>query len=405
MERPGQSSGRLLILDDDPMIGQTIKSIAELAGLSVRSTHSPEEFFRIVDSWDPTHIAIDLVMPVMDGVQVMVQLAQRRCAAKIIITSGVGTRVLEAAGRSAAEHGLNITGVLPKPFSPASLRHLLVADAPPAQRSAPPRRAAPPPALTESDLRRALASGLITSVYQPKIVCATGVLAGFEVLARWTDPVHGSISPAQFIPLAEASGLIDELTAQVVRQALHWFAPLCAAETGAGPGIHLAVNISARTLANATLFEELRRDCNTLRIGPERLTFELTETSAMEDPTASLDLLTRLRVHGFHLSIDDFGTGFSSMLQLVRLPFSEIKVDKSFVMTAMESQESRTVTKFIVDLGHSLGLRCTAEGVEDEGALEYLRAIGCDLAQGYAIARPMPGAEVLRWTQQYTARS
>lgn len=123
----------------------------------------------------------------------------------------------------------------------------------------------------------------------------------------------------------------------------------------------------------------------------------------MEDPVTSLDLLTRMRMKDFQLSIDDFGTGYSSMLQLVRLPFSEIKVDKSFVISAARSQESRTLIKSIVDLGHNLGLRATAEGVEDQQTMDYLKEIGCDLAQGYLVARPMPGDQALAWAKQYQA--
>lgn len=405
---------RLLILDDDPLIGQTITSIATLAGLEARYTAHPAEFFRVVEEWNPTHIALDLVMPEMDGVQVIQDLALRGCRAAIIITSGVGARVLDAAGRLAAEHGLNIIGVLAKPFTPARLRQLLLSDFPVAPGSSAPV-AAPDvgcasAALPDAeDLRQALRSGAIVPYYQPKVVCATGALAGFEVLARWRHPECGLIHPARFIPLAEANGLIDALTLHMTEQALHWFAPLCATVDGTdgigvpsmpGAGVQLAVNISARTLSNTALFEEVRDQCRRLGVAPERLSFELTESSAMDDPTASLDLLTRLRMQGFHLALDDFGTGFSSMVQLVRLPFSELKIDKSFVMTAMHSEESRTVTRFIVDLGRSLGLRCTAEGVEDVHILAYLQAIGCDLAQGYAIARPMPGDVALRWMQQ-----
>lgn len=408
------SRRRLLILDDDPLIGQTITAIAALAGLETRYTPHPEEFFRAVEEWRPTHIALDLIMPQMDGIQVLQSLALLGCSAAIIITSGVGTRVLEAAGRLAAEHGLNIAGVIPKPFTPAQLRQLLLSDVPGppdagergnAQSDAP----APAAELDADELRRALLSGAIIPYYQPKVVCATGALAGFEVLARWRHPDRGLISPARFVPLAEATGLIDELTLRVTDQALRWFAPLgkasnstnpAVASNGAAMGIQLAVNISARTLSNTALFDQIRDRCQQLGIAAECLSFELTESSAMDDPIASLDLLTRLRMQGFHLALDDFGTGFSSMLQLVRLPFSEIKIDKSFVMTAMQSQESRTVTRFIVDLGHSLGLRCTAEGVEDLHTLAYLQTIGCDLAQGYAIAHPMPGDVAVRWMQQ-----
>lgn len=404
---------RLLILDDDPLTGQTISNIAILSSVETRYTDDPLEFFRIIQDWQPDFIAIDLVMPRMDGVQVMVELARLNCNADIIISSGVGGRVLDAAARSATEHGLNIVGILAKPFSSARLRELL-------------NRKTSVPAVaiggknssaTDADisyipsheLADAISHGEIFVVYQPKINCRTGLLAGFEVLARWHHPVRGFIGPDQFIPLAEQSGLIDALTESVMLQALRWYTSL-PNSLGAGPEydylrrrlreLTLSVNISASSLGHLDLFERLDDYCQSMGISPERVIFELTETCAMEDPVSSLDILTRLRMKGFHLSIDDFGTGFSSMLQLARLPFSEIKIDKSFVMTAAESKESRTVIKTIIDLGHGLGLYTSAEGIESKETLEYLRGIGCDLAQGYAIARPMEGDSVLNWLRK-----
>ena len=398
----GMGDRRLLILDDDPMTGETIQRIAEFAGLEVCFTPDPDRFFELLHNWQPTHIALDLVMPTMDGMQVIARLAKLSCRAKIIITSGVGSRVLDAAGRSAAEHGLDIAGVLAKPFSPPQLREMLLGHLP-AALPLPTVAIAPPklPEITLSDLRHALDHEEFVVAYQPKVLCTTGELAGVEALVRWVHPRYGLLPPGRFIPLAESGDLIDRLTDQVVDQALAWFGPLCDGATPLSPTtcdrLMLSVNISARTLTNVALFERVQERCEAHRVDPARLIFELTETSAMDDPVASLDLLTRLRMIGFHLSIDDFGTGFSSMLQLVRLPFSEIKVDKSFVMTAMTSSESRTVVKFIVDLGHSLGLRCTAEGVEDAETLKYLTNIGCDLAQGYYIARPLSGNDFWRW--------
>lgn len=404
------AASRLLILDDDPLTGQTISNIAMLAGLDARYTDDPQEFFRQVKDWQPDFIALDLVMPRMDGVQVMVELARLNCQADIIISSGVGGRVLDAAARSATEHGLSIIGVLAKPFSPARLRELLKRKA-----SAPVVTAATPPVadnpvqstkIPSHELADAIAHSEIYVVYQPKVNCRTGLLAGFEVLARWQHPIRGAIGPDVFIPLAEQSGLIDALTESVMLQALRWYAAL-PASLGDDPEydylrrrareLTLSVNISASSLGHLDLFERLDDYCQSMGISPDLIIFELTETCAMEDPVSSLDILTRLRMKGFHLSIDDFGTGFSSMLQLARLPFSEIKIDKSFVMTAAASKESRTVIKTIIDLGHGLGLYTSAEGIESKETLEYLRAIGCDLAQGYAIARPMKGEDVLQW--------
>lgn len=406
---------RLLILDDDPLIGKTIQMIVDSSGARSRFTTDPDEFFELVTHWSPTHLAIDLNMPEMDGVQVLAELARRGTTCRIIITSGVGNRVLEAAGRSAAEHGLNIAGVLPKPFVPAALRRLLVesddgkSDAPTAlPKATADRPAAPRPfTIDRESLQEALEQHRFALVYQPKIRCVDGSLAGFEALVRWHDPVEGAINPDRFIPKAETFGLIDALTEQVFDQSLTWLAELIERSSSDGRRaaevartITLSINLSARSLKNTELIESISQRCATAGIHPERIIFELTETSTMENPVEALDLLTRLRMKGFQLSIDDFGTGFSSMLQLVRLPFSEIKVDRSFVMTARHSDESRTVIRSIVDLGRSLGLKSTAEGVEDHETLIYLRDIGCDLAQGFGIARPMEGERVLDWIRE-----
>ena len=401
---------RLLILDDDAMIGQMISYIATSMGMAAKTTTTAEAFFKTFEEWQPERIALDLVMPDMDGVQVLAELAKRHCQAHIIITSGVGPRVLDAAHRSAREHGLSIVGVLSKPFSPVALRKLLLAK--------PEGSTFKQPAASESpaeehdigadEIAEAISNNELSLVYQPKVHCKNGLLHGFEALARWNSPRFGPVPPGRFIPVAEANGLMDELTGVVIDQGLNWYAGelLPAVRSGSGESRNdddlpnLSLNLSARTLGDASFVERVAASCVQLGIPPQQLVFELTETSAMEDPVASLDLLTRLRMKGFQLSIDDFGTGYSSMLQLVRLPFSEIKVDCSFVMKSSSSEESRAVIRSIVELGHSLGLRATAEGVEDAEALKYLTEIGCDLAQGYYISRPLSPADAITWVRQ-----
>lgn len=396
------TAGRLLILDDDPQVGRMIQMIAESAGFEARSLIDTEKFFPALQDWQPTHIAIDLIMPDMDGVQVLVELAALHCRARIIITSGVGTRVLDAARRSGNEHGLDIAGALSKPFSPRALRDLLRQpapmgeDAPHAAGSGTARVRGVRDELTAADLTEAIAEGHVRLAYQPQVECSSGNLAGFEALARWHHPVRGLLAPDRFIALAEQHGLMDDLTFCVVRQALDWFVDNFADRaTGASAPTTMSVNISASTLRDAQFVERLSDYCRGSSIEPSRLIFELTETSAMEDPVTSLDILTRLRMKGFQLSIDDFGTGFSSMLQLVRLPFSEVKIDKSFVMTAKRSSESLAVVRSVIELGRSLELRVVAEGVEDEDTLRLLQELGCDVAQGYYLGRPTAGDELL----------
>jgi EAL domain-containing protein (putative c-di-GMP-specific phosphodiesterase class I) len=388
------TDARLLILDDDAAVAEMIRFISEDAGLDSRVTLQAADFFAQLEAWQPTHLAIDLVMPGMDGVEVMGRLAAIGCSARIIITSGVGSRVLDSARRFAAEHALDVIGVVPKPFSPSALRKLLLDEEGRARESVLHRSGAWSGVLevTEEELRRALDQHEFRLAYQPKIECASGALAGFETLLRWEHPHAGTIMPDRFIGPCEQLGLIDRLTAQVIDEALGWFGTAFCERSE-----HLSINLSARCLKDPGLGERIARACERAALDPGRVILELTETSAMEDPTSSLGLLTRLRVKGFQLSIDDFGTGYSSMVELVRLPFSEMKVDKSFVMAHAASVEARTVIRSIIELGHSLGLKVTAEWVEDAAALDFLREVGCDYAQGFFIARPMPAHKLPEW--------
>ena len=393
---------RLLILDDDPMIGTTIQVIAEASGAAAFLTTEPDAFFSALTDWQPTHVCTDLNMPTMDGLQVLAELARRGCTAQIIISSGVGQRVLEAAARSGAEQGLQMGGVLPKPFTPADLRRLLSSEAQPASTPAM-LRALPLFQPNRQALELALQRREFAVAYQPKVDCASGRLAGLEALVRWQHPLHGTIAPDRFIQLAEDLDLIDALTVQVLDMALGWFVPWRAA-SAERVDVTMSVNLSARSLGSSSLVSELHQRCQAAGCAPSSLVLELTETAAMDNPLLALELLTRLRVQGFQLSIDDFGTGYSSMVQLVRLPFSEVKVDRSFVMTAARSDESRAVIRSIIGLGHSLGMSVTAEGVEDAEVLSYLRETGCDLAQGYFIARPMWAPDLEAWVQQQQPR-
>jgi diguanylate cyclase (GGDEF)-like protein len=403
------SEPRLIILDDEPMIGYTMEGIAEAAGYRVRLTADADEFFIAVREFTPDCIVIDLIMPGMDGVQVMEVLAQSACRAGIIIISGAGQRVLDAASRAATESGLRILGVLHKPFRPAELRSMLLrqrcVDIPAHSEPALPR----PMRLGAADLVEALHGHQFFPTYQPRIDCRSGAIAGFETLARWQHPRHGVIMPDEFIPLAEANGHIDALTEQIAHKSLDWFAALLAGKGLPSEALlsrhwlgrlRLSINISPLSIANESLFERMLDRMQKLSIEPERIVLELTESSALANQAASLGLLTRLRIKGFQLAIDDFGTGYSSMLQLVRLPFSEIKVDKSFVMTCGTSQESRSVARSIIDLGRSLGLETAAEGVEEEEPLIFLREIGCDLVQGYLISPPQDGNGTLNWVAE-----
>lgn len=241
-------------------------------------------------------------------------------------------------------------------------------------------------------LGAAIRAGELTLHYQPKIDLTTARMIGVEALSRWTHRDIGPVSPGYFIPLAESSGLIHELTYSVLRtasrQGAEWLAD--------GLEIDIAINVSARNLDGLDFPDRLAEICAASSFPCRNLTAELTESAAQEVGHL-LDTLTRLRLKGVHLSLDDFGTGYSSLVQLHQLPFSEMKIDRSFVIGMDTSRECRMIVKSIIDLAHNLELSVVAEGVETESALTQLRDLGCDTAQGYLIAKPMPAPAIRAW--------
>jgi EAL domain-containing protein (putative c-di-GMP-specific phosphodiesterase class I) len=234
------------------------------------------------------------------------------------------------------------------------------------------------------ELSSALKTDALSLVYQPKVDLKTGALAGVEALIRWSHPELGPISPADFIPLAEESKVIDELTVWVadlaLRQTAQWI--------DKGFAGTLALNVSARNLKRVEFPDILADLCGRHGLPCERVVVEITET-ATQQIVKLLDTLTRLRLKGFKLALDDFGIGFSSLSHLQQLPFSELKVDRSFVVKMVEADDCRIISRAIINLAHELGLRVVAEGVESAEALRMLVDFGCDDAQGYFISRPL----------------
>lgn len=241
----------------------------------------------------------------------------------------------------------------------------------------------------EGDLRRALGTEQIQPWYQPIIDLNTGRITGFEALARWNHPKRGMVSPGQFIPVAEEAGLIDRLGRQVLRQAL----TRLAAWRALRPDLRMSVNLSPHQVSPA-LVPHVAKLLQELDMRGDRLVLELTETSVMGDVGQAREMIVGLAELGVHLSMDDFGTGHSSLSLLHELDFAYIKIDRSFVMS-IDQPHSRFLVQAILAIGHSLERRVVAEGVETESALRALRNLECDFAQGYFFARPMPYEEAL----------
>ena len=244
------------------------------------------------------------------------------------------------------------------------------------------------------DLRRALEdTDQLTLHYQPKIDLRSGELCGVEALIRWQHPIRGPISPADFVPVAENTGLINPFTLRVldmaIQQAHHWMT--------AGRTLPIAVNLSPRCLLDPDLITKVSGRLHTIGLPADLLVLEVTETAVMADPVLALATLHGLHALGIRLSIDDFGTGYSSMAYLKELPVDELKIDRTFVSTIDTDRADATLVRAAIDLGHNLGLKVIAEGVETPAQVAVLQTLDCDIAQGYHFARPMPAADLTAW--------
>jgi diguanylate cyclase len=245
------------------------------------------------------------------------------------------------------------------------------------------------------ELRQAAVGPQIELHYQPKFALPTLDLVGVEALARWRHPERGLLSPAEFIPAAESSGIIVPLTLNVLDQALSQLA----AWRADGHDFTMAVNLSPRCLAEPNLTADVTDRLRRFGIPADRLELEITENTLASDPERALATLTALHDAGVGISIDDFGTGYSSMSYLKRLPVSELKVDRSFVSGMLGDADDEVLVRSVVELGHNLGLTVVAEGVEDEATLDALTLAGCDVVQGFHTGRPMPVEALSQWLQ------
>lgn len=243
------------------------------------------------------------------------------------------------------------------------------------------------------ELDHAIRRDQLLLYYQPLVSLSTGQIAHVEALVRWQHPQRGFLLPEQFIPLAEHTGLIKPLSLWVLNTALRQ----CHVWQQAGLSVEVAVNLSMLNLHDVRLPDRISELLATWNIAPTQLEVEITESALATDPQCAKEILSRLSAIGVRIALDDFGIGYSSLASLKRLPVTEIKIDKSFVMDMAVNTDDATIVRSIIDLGHNLGLKVVAEGVENQITWDLLAAFGCDYAQGYYLSYPLPAAALARW--------
>lgn len=390
------NDNRLMVMDDDPDVGAFFGQVGEDLGFDVRVAADPTLFTATVLEFSPTVLLLDLQMPGRDGIELLRELSGLDRRPKVLIASGLDSRVVTSAAELGVSMGLDIVGSFCKPIAFDELEVLLT------------RLKSHTKAISANQLREAIVQGQLVVHYLPKATLkgpGRWIIDGAEALVRWQHPEYGLLYPKDFMGLAEESGLIVEVTDFVFRSAMEqarvWFAH--------GLYMELGVNLSAQFLSDLQFPDRLLALVRENNLDPSMITLELTETAAMQDPAVALDIMARLRVKNINLCLDDFGTGASSLTHLYRMPFSELKLDNQFTNDMRLREDARALVEGLVYLAHKLKMRACAEGVEDEGTLEMLEAMHCDKAQGHLFGAAVRARELVavidRWNGRFAPRS
>ncbi|MDD3764853.1 MAG: EAL domain-containing response regulator [Nevskiales bacterium] len=387
-----------LVVDDQAAIRQVLAAMLRDIGIGrVLQAEDGVSAFRMLDrSPHPVDLLFcDLAMPGIDGVETLRGLATRHIEAGVVLLSGMDAKVIATVADMADQLGLRMLGTALKPFSRDQIADFV-------ERFHQLRfvaRRRPAMMVTADEFDRAMDEGRIELYYQPKISLADGSLCSVEALARMHHPAYGVIEPDAFIPLAEENPQrMTRLTLAIFEQAIHQ----AGAWRKAGLDLGMAINVSTQAIRRLDLPDIAEDIVTRAGFDCDKVTLEITESQVLASAEI-LHIVSRFRLRNFKLSIDDFGTGHSSLKRLKRLPFTELKIDRSFVSGAANDADLRSILETSIGLGQRLRMDVVAEGVEDWADWQVLEDLGCDVAQGYFVSRPIaaPGIPLFaqRWTQ------
>ena len=387
----------MVVEDHDFQRRVAVQLLRGLGVTELREAANGLEALQVLDEMPgkPDIVISDLDMPGMDGIEFIRNLAQRHLTNAVAVTSSLDAAMLNTVEMMARAYGMQVLGTIEKPMTERRLTQILGLF----QRHADELRAshADRPELTRESLQAALERNEFVAHFQPKIDLRTGRPKGVEALARWIRPGQAIELPAYFMPAIERAGLLDPLTEAVLQQCCHahrrWEERSLI--------LNISVNVTMHSLNNvdvADRYVAIVRGCG---VDTRLITVEVTENAVMQDPARALDALARLRLKGFGLSIDDFGTGYSSLQQLGAIPFTELKVDQSFVHGADTDPRRRTMVETSLELARKLKLVSVAEGAETRAEWDLLVALGCDQVQGWFVSKAMPAERLADWARSW----
>ena len=386
--RDPEGAIRVAIIDDDPAILESIGEALRAPFFETAASDNAEAFFRSVEELSPHVVLIDLQMPHQDGVDILRRLREQGFGGEVVVMSGADQHVLETARRMAAASGLTVMGALHKPFTAKQLINAVDKNNGDGRMGG-------------LRIKTALNEREIRPYFQPKVQLESGLVVGAEALSRWHHPERGLLLPNGYLSSVRAAG----------GQSVHDFSilegsmELAAKLNAMGHKLKFAVNFTADVVIGNEFLDVVKDALARHGVVPEQLVIELTETDAAENIKALTERLLKLRLIGAHLSIDDFGTGHSSLTRLQQLPVSEIKIDRSFVMGLTDYSDDYAIVRSIVDLAHSIRCPVVAEGVETIDTLDTLRRMGCDMAQGHIFSPAVNEATFLALVKNRTPAS
>lgn len=393
-EAPPSDLNIMVIDDDDVMVSIVTQTLRTMGHNNVQSAANGTAAVETLatDSFDL--VISDLRMPDMDGIELMRHLSDMEPCPAVILMSGVGKKILASADRLAKVHQLPLLGTMAKPIKRDELARLIGK----LETKSDTTKRGPFKSLPVEEVKEGIAAGRVMVYVQPKVTMVNKVVVGGEALARWHNDDGTVLGPGAFVPVAEKNGLMTQLTDAVIDSTL----AMMSSWPAIASNLRISINVSIDNLSDVAFADRLIGKAKAAKVSLDRLMLEITETKIMENLREPLDILSRLGMQRIGLAIDDFGTGAAGFESLQTLPFTELKIDRAFVHGSSNDTDKMTILQSIFSVAQRLEIETVAEGVENQDDWDLLESMGCNVVQGFIIAKPMPPDDFVQWLDKHS---